>query len=205
MSLRTLFYSLAAGAVALFVLSTSTAIAGDAILDWSVDDSRSSIRFVSDAPMEKIVGTSEQLEGSLRWNQQDPKQSTATIRFRVDSMRTGNSTRDRHLTESDWLDADNNPYVTFELESLDELTVARSDNRIDYRGTATGTVELNGVTNEQQAQVNIAVLPERGIARIEPELEFRLADHDVKGASGVVGREVGEVIAVDGLIYTSGD
>ncbi len=187
----------------LFFTAGSSAVADDGVTVWTVDESRSSIRFVSDAPAERIVGTSEEISGTVRWNETRPSTTSGKLSFPVDSMRTGNSLRDRHLTEEDWLHAEENPDVTFNLEKLEDVRRARSENRVDYRATAVGTVELNGVKKPNKASVEIAVLPERNLARIQPTIQFRLADHNVKGADGVVGSEVGKTIDVDGLIYAT--
>lgn len=205
MNTRTIQYSLIATAISVVLAVGTHAIADDATDVWNVDESRSSITFTSEAPAEKIVGTSEEVTGSVQWNRQSPARSTGKLSFPVDSMRTGNSLRDRHLTEEDWLGADENPDVIFTLEKIKDLETARSDNRIDYRGTAVGKIELNGVEQPNEASVQIAVLPERKLARIQPEISFRLADHNVKGADGAIGSEVGKVIEVEGLIYANWD
>ncbi len=185
------------------LIAASNVTAEDSVVEWTVDEERSSISFTSEAPAEKIVGTSEEVTGTIKWNNARTSQTTAELSFPVNSMRTGNSLRDRHLTEEDWLNASENPDVRFTVTGLEDVRVARSENRTDYRATAVGTVELNGVEHPNKASVEIAILPERKVARIRPTLEFRLADHNVRGADGVVGTEVGKVIEVEGLIYAN--
>lgn len=194
-----------AAAVAVMGIVGATAVADDGAQQWTIDGDRSSIEFVSDAPMERIVGTSEQLEGAVYFDADNVSQTRGEIRFPVDSMRTGNSTRDRHLTQESWLHADEYPEITFQIEGLEDVETARSENRIDYRGTATGTVEVRGVEQDSEATVEFAVLPERGVARIQPEFQLRLADHDVEGADNNIGNEVGEVIDIKGLIYANAE
>lgn len=202
MLFKRIWVPLALGALALLISSTA-AVADDGESAWEVDTDRSSIRFVSDAPMERIVGTSEQVEGRVNFDVSSPADASGEIRFRVDSMRTGNSTRDSHLTEEDWLDADESPYIRFKLTGIDNPRVARSDDRIDVRGTATGTVEVRGVEQPGEADVEIAILPERNLARIQPTLEVRLAEYEIPGRDNAIGREVGEVIEVDGTLYAN--
>ncbi len=190
--------------VALMVmLSASTAWAGDDDDQWEVDGDRSSLRFVSDAPMEKIVGTSEQLQGTIEFDVDNPSDLDGTIKFPVDSMRTGNSTRDRHLTQEDWLHAEEYPHVSFEVVDFDNVEIARTDDRVDVRGTVTGNVEVRGVSKEHEVDIQFAVLPEQNLARVQPELSIRLADHDVAGADNTIGTEVGEVIEVTMTIYAN--
>ena len=193
---------IAAAAVGLVAMP---AVADDGPQQWTIDGDRSSIEFVSDAPMERIVGTSEQLEGSVHFDADNVSETRGEIQFPVDSMRTGNSTRDRHLTEESWLHADDYPQITFEIEGLEDVETAHSEDRIDFRATATGSVEVRGVEQDSEADVEFAVLPERGVARIEPEFQLRLADHDVEGADNNIGNEVGEVIDINGLIYANAE
>lgn len=203
MNKSTLLCLLVITALTFVVTTTGTVIADDAIAEWTVDKERSSISFTSDAPAEKIVGTSEEVSGTIHWNTVRTSQTTAELSFPVDSMRTGNRLRDRHLTEEDWLNASEHPEVRFTVTGLEDVLVARSENRTDYRATAVGTVELNGVEHPNRASIEVAILPERKVARIRPKLEFRLADHEVRGADGAVGSEVGKVIEVEGLIYAN--
>lgn len=195
--------SLALLVLAMVFALSSTVLADDSVQTWKVDDSRSSITFTSDAPAERIVGTSEEITGEIRWDPLRPSQARGEISFPVTSMRTGNSLRDRHLAGDDWLNADENPNVTFRLESMKDVRVARSENRIDYRATAVGTITLNGVEQPSEASVEIAVLPERKLARIQPTITFALADHEITGTQGTVGAEVGRTIDVKGLVYAT--
>lgn len=203
---RSFVYSLGAVLIG-SVLLTTTATADDTIDEWSIDDDSSVLTFESEAPMESFSGTSEQISGTLEWNRDNPRESTGEISFPVDSMRTGNSTRDRHLTEEDWLNAEENPTVRFTLEGLDDLRAARPDGQIHYRGTARGTIELNGVENDTEADIWVAILPEDRIVQIKPELEFDLEDYNVEGVGGdrAIGTAVAETIEVHGELRATWD
>ena len=207
MNSRVLTYSTAIALSAIALLSTTIVTADESVDEWSISPDRSSITFHSSAPAESFSGTSEDISGTVRWNRDSPRYSTAEISFPVESMRTGNRTRDRHLANDDWLNADEHPEVRFTLEGLDDLRVARPEGQIHYRATARGTVDLHGVEKETEATVEIAVLGQDKIARIQPSLEFALADHNIEGAGGdrAIGTAVGEVIEVEGTIYASWD
>ena len=196
-----LFVGIVVTLVSLTALSTASAEGSTD--SWKVDESRSTLTFTSDAPAEKIIGTSEEVSGEVQWNGEDPQATTGKIYFPVSSMRTGNRLRDRHLQGSDWLNAGENPNVTFEVKGLRDVKKERDGERINIEATAYGTVTLNGVTNEETAQVTIAILPDQTVARIQPKLEFALADYEVKGTRGTVGREVGTSIEVEALIYAN--
>ncbi len=197
-------FSLAALTLLLALATATSASAQDGEASWSVDDSRSSITFESDAPAERFTGTSESIEGSIDWNFDAPAESTGTISFPVATVRTGNSTRDRHLQNRDWLHADEYPTITFTLEGLSDLRTARTDSgQIHHRATADGSLEVRGVENSIEASVEIAIIPEQKTARVMPKLQFGLADHNIEGAGGdrAIGHGVGEVIDVRGTVY----
>ncbi len=206
MRVKFLSYSVA-GLVFLGALLASAAVTGDDAVDqWTVDGDRSSITFQSNAPMESFSGTTEDISGSIQWNRSSPQAATGEISFPVESLRTGNRTRDRHLAGDDWLNADASPDVRFALQGLEDVRVARTESgQIHYRANAKGTIEVNGVENATDASVQVAVLPQDRLARIQFELEFALADHNVEGVGGdrAIGTAVGEVIQVEGTVFAA--
>lgn len=190
--------------VALTVIAV-TAAAENPSGSWTVDGDRSEITFVSEAPLERFTGSSDQLEGTVDFDVDDPAAATGAFQFPVGSVKTGNSTRDRHLAGERWLHAEEHPHVRFTIEHFDDVEVAKSEDRLDYRGTARGTVELRGVEQTEEADVQIAVLPDRQLARVQFELEFALADYNVEGSRDrAIGANVGETIEVEGTIYADG-
>ncbi len=185
---------------------TSTVVADAPSGSWAIDDDRSQIRFVSDAPMERFTGTSSAIEGEIRFDPDDPSATEGTIQFPVESVETGNSTRDRHLTQESWLHADEHPNVTFEIGEFEDVRVARGDERLDFEGTATGTVTMRGESNEEEAKVQVAVLPDQNLARVQFELDFSVRDYGVEGTRDRgIGSSVGETIDVEGTIYATAE
>ncbi len=189
---------------AMVIVMPSTVDAQEGTATWVVDDDRSSITFESNAPAERFTGTSESLEGSIDWNFDRPEESSGTIEFPVETVRTGNRTRDRHLQREDWLHADDHPTITFTVEQLSSLRTATTDGgQIHHRATAEGNLTVRGVEQSTEASVEIAIIPDQNVARVRTQLEFDLDDHGIEGSGGdrAVGYAVGETIEVQGTIY----
>lgn len=197
--MKTPLFALAA-ATLMLVGASSTAWAQASTL--TVDGAKSQIKFVSEAPAEKIVGTADKLSGKV---EVDPQALTASgkISFPVASMQTGNKMRDKHMTGEDWLNAKANPQITFTVSSLQDAKVETSADKTVIKGLALGTVNVNGVDAPSKAQVTITLLSAKKIAKVDTKLQIKLADHKVAGKKGVVGAKVGETIDIDGTIYAN--
>lgn len=192
------------GAIALFglVVVATTAVAGELAGAWDVDGDQSQLKFVSDAPMERFTGTTDALEGTVNFDPDEPSAATGEIRFPVDSVKTGNSTRDRHLTQQSWLHADEYPNVRFEITEFRDVEVADTGDRLDFRGSAEGVVEMRGVEQIEDAEIEVAVLPDQKRTRVKFELDVAIEDYGVEGTRDRgIGANVGETIDIEGTIF----
>ncbi|MBU1983946.1 YceI family protein, partial [bacterium] len=79
------------------------------------NDKQNSVRFVSDAPTEKIVGKTNQISATLELDP-DNVAATAVGVFEVDltTLKTGIGLRDRHMRENH-LETDEFPVAIFRL------------------------------------------------------------------------------------------
>ena len=102
--MKSILSKLALVFLSLFVIS-GTAIGEPVKLEL-----KGSPEFVSEAPLEKIVGMSEGLL-TLTGDFTDLKALQAVVVIPVASMRTGNEIRDEHLRGEGWLNAAANPNV----------------------------------------------------------------------------------------------
>ena len=173
----------------------------------SVDKKKSKIEFISTAPAEKIVGTVEgAIDGKLAMNLDNLAETKGKISFPVVSMNTGNKMRDKHLAGKDWLNADKNPTVVYEVTGLKGLKITEdSDKKVVMTGTSDGKVTVNGVTVDRPAKISITIAKaaKNGarLVKVEPTFEVALSDHKVVGNRGSIGSKVGKTIQVSGLIY----
>ncbi|MFM8438264.1 MAG: YceI family protein [Candidatus Kapaibacterium sp.] len=177
---------------------------------------KNEVRFVSDAPLEKIQGTAREISGTFSIDVQNVAATTGTFTVPVRSMVTGSSSRDSHMYDADWLDADAFKNITYNLKSV---VVEKTDNSTPGRtvitGTAKGDFTLRGVSKPMDARIRITYLSEsaqtRAIASgdlvlVNAEFSVPLKAHGVKGKGNIVGTKVGESIAINAQLFgTSAD
>lgn len=173
---------------------------------------KNNIEFISDAPAETINGTSEGVTGSFTLDAANLEATTGTIDVAVMSMKTANSKRDEHMYDAMWLDASKYPTITFAVKSLKDVKVTTKDGRNVVTAKAVGTFTCHGVAVNSTADVTITYLPESAdtkkrasgnLAMIEANFNVKLADHGIKGKAGVVGKSVGETIAVKAKLFSN--
>ncbi|MBZ4333208.1 YceI family protein [Corallococcus interemptor] len=118
-------------------------------------NSRDTVMFVLDAPLEVINGLSNQVTGRV-----DVKGQKASGRFQVPvkSIKTGNETRDGHLQNDRWLDAAKHPDIVFEFK--DVALPAPLANAKPVVLKTKGTFTIHGVTREEPVEVTATYLQE---------------------------------------------
>ncbi len=189
-----------ATALVLVVAFPAYAYADDTVT-VTVDAERSSLSFTSSAPAEKIVGTTDQLDGVIDIDLSDLEDVSGTIGFPVESVSTGNSLRDKHLQQQDWLYAEEHPRVSFTIDEVDIQEKTEKEGRTDLEGIAYGTVQMRGVGQSKRASIEVALLPDKQKMRIQFELEADVTEHGVEGRDSAIGSKVAEVIDIEGTIY----
>lgn len=162
--------------------------------------------WVSDAPLEKIKGTATGISGSFSIDPANLSGIRGTISATVSTMKTGNSTRDKHLQGSDWLDASKFPKISFSITSVNNVKV----NGNSMTATAVGNFTMHGVTKQISIPFSLTYLDESAktkkrapgdLVMIEATFNVSLADFQVKGKDGIVGSKVGESIAVTAKLF----
>lgn len=171
---------------------------------------RNSITFTSRAPLEDIVGTTNQIAGFVVF---DPDQADAgaTVQFKVPvaSLDTGIPMRDEHLRSPAWLDAAAHPEIVVSLTGLRDLeSVEAKAGARTWTATATGEIQLKGQTRALEVAVRFTWLKETDKTRQRlpgnllagrGTFEVALADFGITGPPNmdVIGSKVGSNIAVE--------
>jgi polyisoprenoid-binding protein YceI len=169
---------------------------------------RDSLTFTSEAPLEDIVGTTNEIHGYVVFDPNGPEKGAAgEFTVPVASLDTGIPLRDEHLQSEMWLNAAAHPEVTFEITAVRDLKQTRQSGGVrNYEGTLLGNLTLNGVTLSKRIPVRVSYMTasEQTAARLPGNLlvgraQFRvlLSDHRVKGMEGVVGSRVSDAIDVE--------
>lgn len=173
---------------------------------------KNNIEFISDAPAETINGTSEGVTGAFTLDAQNLEATVGSIDVSVLSMKTANSKRDEHMYDAMWLDAEKHPTISFAVKSLKDVKVVSKDGRNVVTAKAVGTFTCHGVAVNSSADVTITYLSESAetkkrangnLAMIEASFTVKLAEHGIKGKAGVVGKSVGETIAIKAKLFAN--
>lgn len=151
----------------------------------------SRVAFTSDAPLETIDGVSTNTTGNLSVDLANPNRGlTGSVVITTASLRTGNDMRDEHLRGGNWLDAEHNPNITFQLVSTTlttPLVAGRAAN-----GRVTGRLTLHGVTRDVTVPVSVRLIPltaehaemaqfgvNSDMLRVQSEFNVNLSDYSV--------------------------
>jgi polyisoprenoid-binding protein YceI len=154
---------------------------------------KGSPEFLSEAPLEKIVGVSEGVM-ILTGDFGDLKALQTAVVIPVESMRTGNAIRDDHLRSEGWLNVKANPNVEFKTTSIEVLKQKGNATKGKAKLNAVGNITINGVSKPLTAVVKIKWSPKS--VKVKTKFSVALADFNVKGSEGVVGNKVGKSIDI---------
>lgn len=197
-----------AGVVSLSAQRLTVQASGQKTVTLSDAVGKNQFSWLSDAPLEKIQGTSAGVTGRITLDPRNLSTIRGTIATQVSTMRTGNSTRDGHLRGSNWLDASTYPTITFTILSVANIKVTGNN----ATGAVTGNFVMHGVTKRLAFPFNLKYVDESAQTRsrapgdlvmISAQFDIKLKDFNVAGARGMVGSRVGETIRVTAQLFGS--
>ena len=177
-----------------------------------VDDpmNRNTVTFKSTAPLEDIVGVSNQVSGKLFFDPAKPEAGgSGMLSVPVASLGTGIPLRDEHLASAAWLDAGGSPNITFnivEVKNVKPLKVTAEAKTFDV--VAVGDFSLKGKSKRISVPARITWLKESEATKkrqpgdllaARATFDVNLADFGVTGPAGmdVIGSKVGETVSVE--------
>jgi polyisoprenoid-binding protein YceI len=182
---------------------------GEGNVFWVADPmKRNLVSFRSSAPLEDIVGTTNEVQGQLMF---DPKQPDAgvrgEIRVPVAALSTGIKLRDEHLRSADWLDATKYPEIRYVIEGTRSVRLEKQgDGFSTWNVTLTGTLALHGQEKRVEVAAKVTYLDESDATRAKlpgnllagrAHFSLKLSEFGVKGFKGVVGSKVSDAIELD--------
>ena len=155
----------------------------------------SKAKFISDAPLETMEGTTNKVSGVLTVDPSDISKTTGKFKVPVKSLDTGNDLRDEHLQGDGWLDAKKSPYLHFEItevvlgkKSSNELKQGK-ETKVQVKGNFTA----HGITKPVTA--NGKVKWSGSEIQVKADFPVVLTDHDISVPS-IVRLKVANEIAV---------
>ena len=170
--------------------------------------SRNTVSFTSEAPLEDIIGTTNQITGYVVFDPENPsKGGRGELVVPVASLKTGIPLRDEHLASTDWLAASDYPEIVFQIENVKDVEVVKqTKDFVTYEMKLAGPFTLHGKTRQVEMPARITYLTESEATRQKmagnllagrASFEVSLKEFGIKGFDGVVGSKVGETIQVD--------
>lgn len=157
------------------------------------------VQFTSDAPLERMVGTSTAVSGSFTLDPANVSAARGSLSVRIASLRTGIDLRDEHLRSETWLNAAAYPTARFEITSVSGASTLTpgTEARVSLHGNFT----LHGRTRPVTASARVTWVADdqghgTGQVRVRAHFSVHLADYGVS-IPEVVQLKVSETIGVD--------
>lgn len=132
--------------------------------------SKSSVRFVSDAPMERIEASTTQTDGIL-----DVKERSFAIQVPIRTFEGFNSPLQREHFNENYLEVDLFPLATFTGRMIEAADLGKFAT---YKVRAKGNLTVHGVERERIIECLVVVNAE-GI-RVTTAFDIVLAEHDIR-------------------------
>lgn len=187
-------------------------ISGKKTFKLNNDIGQNNLKFLSDAPMEKINGTADGISGWFTLDAGNLEATTGKMTVQVRSMKTAISKRDEHMYSEGWLNADKFSTVEFEIEKFSNVVVNSSGGRTVISAKAIGKFTCHGVTTGHSADIVIVYVKESSetkkrssgdLAMITAKFNVALKDHNITGMNGLVGSKVGEEIKITASLFAN--
>lgn len=164
-------------------------------------------QFSSKAPLENIDGGTATVTGSFTLDLGNLEATTGKVLVAVNTMQTGIALRDRHLQEKDWLDAESNPNITFDIKKLSGVQIVSSGGGKGVaKANAEGVFTLHGVGKPMTVSIEITYVekaPNDLVMIKVNDFPVSLKEHGVAGRKGIIGSKVSETITIKAMLYGS--
>lgn len=164
-------------------------------------------QFSSKAPLENIDGGTATVTGSFALDLGNLEATTGKVLVAVNTMQTGIALRDRHLQEKDWLDAESNPNITFDIKKLSGVQIVSSGGGKGVaKANAEGVFTLHGVGKAMTISIEITYVekaPNDLVMIKVNDFPVSLKEHGVTGRKGIIGSKVSETITIKAMLYGS--
>ncbi|MBD1209138.1 MAG: YceI family protein [Ignavibacteria bacterium] len=164
-------------------------------------------QFSSKAPLENIDGGTATVTGSFTLDLGNLEATTGKVLVAVNTMQTGIALRDRHLQEKDWLDAESNPNITFDIKKLSGVQIVSSGGGKGVaKANAEGVFTLHGVGKAMTISIEITYMekaPNDLVMIKVNDFPVSLKEHGVTGRKGIIGSKVSEIITIKATLYGS--
>ncbi|RPI03076.1 MAG: YceI family protein [Calditrichaeota bacterium] len=155
---------------------------------------KNQVTFTSDAPVEKIIGHTTEIDGYAAIDEKDLTQNSSFY-FEVDlaTLDTGIGLRNRHMREN-YLQTGKYPFASYKGEIKEAVLLENGG----YQVKARGSFDLHGVQKEMEISATVEKL-ENGY-KASSSFEIALADFKIERPQLML-LKIGQVIKIDVSIY----
>lgn len=169
---------------------------------------RNTVTFKSQAPLEDIVGTTNEISGYVVFDPNQPnKGGRGMLKVPVASLKTGIPLRDEHLQSPDWLNARQFGEIVFEITDVKKIKETKaSSGAKTFDLTLVGNLTVHGKTARVETPARVTYLLESPQTKMKlpgnllaarTSFAVKLSDFGVTGMQGVVGSRVSDSIQID--------
>mgnify|MGYP000223942498 CR=1 FL=1 len=145
----------------------------------------SSVKFVSDAPLERIEAVSKSLMGAI-----DTAKKVFSFKIKMSSFKGFNSALQKEHFEENYLEIMEFPYTTFTGKIIGTVDFSKDG---DYEVRGKGSFTLHGIPNERIIKCSINV--NKGKVIITSDFNVNLKDHNI-AIPRLVKQKIADDIAV---------
>lgn len=178
---------------------------------FHVDDpmKRNTITFKSEAPLEDIIGTTNDITGHINFDPRNPsKGGKATFIVATASLTTGIPLRDEHLAGEAWLNAAKYPKITLDIKKVNKVTLVKEgQGSATYDADVTAELSVKGKTLPVSFVARITYLKESeqtktkmpgDLLAVRARFNVDLTAYGLMGppGAGLIGTKVGQSIEV---------
>lgn len=177
---------------------------------------RNQITFKSEAPLEDIVGLSNDITGEIVFNPMKPEDGgKATFTVPAASFTTGIPLRDQHMAGAPWLNASENPDIKLEITKVNGITtVGRGEKSASFLADVAANLTIRGKTNPVAFVARLTYLKEDEMTKnkmpgdllaVRAEFNVTLSSFGITGpeGKGIVGSKVSDDLAVSVNLFAS--
>lgn len=166
----------------LFLLSAfvGLAVSAPSLLGWNIAED-----YVVAFSTGSAKGTFSELDGTIVFDPTTPNEGEMDVSVRVETIDTGNKTKDKHARGDSWFDADQYPTIRF---------VSDNFTTVDGKYSVSGKLNLHGITKT----VNIPFQFEEksdGMGVFVGSFTLNRKDYGING--NAFGFMVGKEVTVD--------
>ncbi len=159
------------------------------------DDSRNQATFESNAPLEDIVGVSNELEAVAMINPADLSSANGTVKVNLAVIKTGIDLRDEHLRSEMWLNTDEFPHATFELKKVTGASSLSDGKSASVK--LHGDFTVHGITKSIVTDGELTYFEESektkaringNLLKVTTDFSIKLADYGITIPDMVIGK-----------------